>query len=305
MVFDRSLCNIPAGTVMDENFVRCKGDVIISDKSYISRNLITEGRVFLGESIEMEGDIVSIGEVRVDKGTRILGNITGDNDIFIGERCRIAGELVVGKNLEIGEDVEIDPKAIDSKGRINIRNPISVIVYILLYLLELLRKNDSKEVENFFKELEEGDEENFLISQDFTYIPKGSRITKNKIIIPGDMKISARCQVVGDLEIGGSLDIGEEVQVFGEIRTKGDIYLGENVVINGSIRSEGRIDIHHSARLAGDLKGTWIETTSDTIIDGTLKGDEGIRILTESGTAVEEKMERYQKGMDDLEGIMD
>lgn len=305
MVFDRSRCHIPAETVLDENSVRCKGDVIISDRSSFSRNLITEGRVFLGESIEMEGDIVSIGEIRIDKSSRILGNVTGDNDIFIGERCKIAGELVVGKNLEIGEGVEIDPEAIDSKGRVNIKNPISVIVYILLYLLELLRRNDSKEVENFFKELEEGEEENFLVSQDFTYIPKASRITRNGFRIPGDMKISAKCQVVGDLDVGGALDIGEEVQVIGDINAKGDLYLGENVVINGNIRSEGRIDIHHSARLTGNLKGMWITTTSDTIIDGTLKGEVGIRILTESGTAVEEKMERFERGVDDLEGIVD
>jgi predicted acyltransferase (DUF342 family) len=305
MVFDRSLCHIPAGTVLDENNVRSKGDVIVSDRSQIERNLITEGRIFLGESVVMEGDIVSIGEIRIDKGGRILGNITGDQDIFIGERCKIAGELVVGKNLEIGEGVEIDPQAIDSKGRVNIKNPISVIVYILIYLLELLRRNDSKEVENFFKELEEGDEENFLVSKEFTYLPRGSRITKQGFDIPGDMKIAHGCQVIGDLDVGGSLDIGEEVQVFGDIHTKGDLYLGENTVINGNIRSEGRIDIHHAARLAGNLNGTWISTTSDTLIDGTLKGEDGIRILTESGTAVEEKMERFSQGVDDLHGIVD
>ncbi len=305
MVFDRSLCHIPAETVLDENNIRCRGDVIFSDRSLLHRNLFTEGRIFIGEFVEVEGNVVSIGDIRLDKGTRVQGNVIGDNDIFIGERCIIAGELVVGKNLDIGEGVEVDPNAIDSKGRINIRNPISVIVYILLYLLELLKRNDSQEVDEFFKELEAGEEENFLINQEFTYFPRGSKITKSSFHVPGDMKISPKCQVVGDVNVTGSLDIGEEVQVFGDVISRGDLYIGENAVINGNIRSEGRIDIHHAARIGGDIKGSWINTTSDTIIDGTLKGDEGIKILSQSGTTVEDRIERFEKGIDNLDGIMD
>jgi predicted acyltransferase (DUF342 family) len=305
MVFDRSLCHIPADTVLDENNIRCKGDVIMSDRSVVHRNLITEGRVFIGEFVDIEGDIVSIGDIRLDKGTKVQGDITGDHDIFLGERCIIAGELVVGKNLDIGEGVEIDPEAIDSKGRINIRNPISVIVYILLYLLELLRRNDSQEVDSFFRELEAGEEENFLINHEFTYFPRGSKISRSRFEVPGDMKISPRCNIVGDLEVTGSLDLDEEVQVIGDIFSKGNLYIGENTVINGNVRSEGRIDIHHAARITGDLKGSWISTTSDTIIDGTLKGEEGIKIITQTGAGVEERIERFEKGLDSLTGIVD
>lgn len=304
MVFDRSLCFIPAETVLEEKTIRCKGDVIISDRSSLSRDLITEGRTFMGEFVEVEGEIISIGDIRLDKGTKINGNVTGDHDIFIGERCIVAGELVVGKNLEIGEGVEIDPSAIDSKGRISIKNPISVIVYILLYILELLKRNDSQEVDNFFKELEDGHEESILISNDFAYFPKGSKITRSNFQIPGDMRISPKCQVVGDLEISGRLDLDEEVQVFGNVFSKGDLFIGENAVINGNIRSDGRVDIHHAARITGDVAGNWISTSSDTIIDGTLKGEEGIKIITESGTAYEEKIQRFEKGVDDIEGLM-
>ena len=305
MVFDRSLCHIPPETVLDENGIRCKGDVIFSDRSSLRRNLITEGRIFMGEFVEVEGDIISIGDIRIDKGTKVQGNITGDSDIFIGERCIIAGELVVGRNLEIGEGVEVDPKAIDSKGRVNIRNPISVIVYILLYILDLIRKNDSQEVENFFKELEDGEEENFLISQEFTYFPRGTKVTRTGFHIPGNMKISSKCQVIGDIEVTGSLDVEEEVQIFGDISSKGDVFIGENTIINGRVKSDGRVDIHHAARITGDVKGSWIFTTSDTIIDGTLKGEEGIRIQSEGSTAIEERLERFEKGVDRFHGLVD
>jgi len=200
--------------------------------------------------------------------------------------------------------VELDPNAIDSRGRINIRNPISVIVYLLLYLLELLRRDDSKEVENFFKEIEEGEEEKILISRNFTYFPRGSTIGSEKIEIPGDMNIGHDCQIVGDLKVGGSLDIESEAQIFGDIDTGSDIFLGENTVINGNIRSLGDIVIHHAARISGDVRARNINTTPDTIIDGTLKGEEGIRINPDGDTGIEDRMERFEKGVDEMEGII-
>ncbi|MFW3145886.1 MAG: hypothetical protein ACMUIE_03645 [Thermoplasmatota archaeon] len=304
MVFDRSLCHIPEGTMIEEKNIRCKGDVIFSDRSQLKRGIMTEGRIFLGEFVEVEGDMASIGDLRIDKGSKVHGSITGDADIFIGERCVIAGEIVVGKNLDIGEGVELDPNGIDSRGRINIRNPISVIVYILLYLFELLRKNDSQEIEAFFKDLEEEGEQSILVSQNFTYFPKSSRITGDSIHIPGDMKVGHGCKIAANLFLDGGLDLESEVQVFGEIESKGDITIGENVVIDGDIWTEGDVNIHHAARITGNIRGRNVTTTPDTIIDGTLKGEEGIKILPEGGSAIEEKISRFEKGMDELDGLV-
>ncbi|MEA3557783.1 MAG: polymer-forming cytoskeletal protein [Candidatus Thermoplasmatota archaeon] len=304
MVFDRSLCHIPEGTVIEEKNIRCKGDVIFSDRSQLKRGIMTEGRVFLGEFMDIEGDIISIGDIRIDKGSRIQGNITGDADIYIGERSIVAGEIIVGNNLDIGEGVDVDPNAIDSKGRINIRNPISVIVYLLLYLLELLRRNDSQEVDNFFKEIEEGGGGNILVGQNFIYFPKGSRVGSHAIKVPGDMRVGHGCQIAADLKLSGGLDLESEVQIFGDIEAEGEIILGENTVINGNIRTEGDVLIHHAARITGNIRGRNITTTPDTIIDGTLKGEEGIRILPEGGSAIEERISRFEKGMDHLDGIM-
>lgn len=304
MVFDRSLCHLPEATVIEEKNVRCKGDVIFADKSQIKRGVMSEGRVFMGEFVELEGDIIAIGDIRIDKGGKIKGDITGDADIYIGERSIIAGEVIVGKNLDIGEGVELDPSAIDSRGRINIRNPISVIVYILLYLLELLRRDDSKEVENFFKELEDGEEDKILVSRNFTYFPRGSSIGPERIEIPGDMNIGPDCQIVGDLKVGGSLDIDGETQIFGDIETASDLFLGENVVINGNIKAFGDITIHHAARISGDVRARNISFTSDTVIDGTLKGEEGIRVKPEGNPEIEERIERFEKGIDGMEGVI-
>jgi len=302
MVFDRNICHIPAGTLVEEKALRSKGDLIISDRCSFARNVITEGRIFIGEYAEIDGDLISIGDIRVDKGTKVNGNITGDNDVYIGERCAIAGELVVGSNMEIGDDVQIDPKSIDSKGRVNIRNPISVLIYILLYLLDLIRRGDEQGVEEFLKDLESGTEEDLLISKEFTYFPRGSRILKDQIWVPGDLSIGPNCHIVGNLETSGGLDIEKETQVFGDISAKGDIYIGEDTVINGNVSSHQDVTIHHAARIVGNITGRSVTTTSDTIIEGTLKGDEGIRIVPDSETQLTDDghvRERLQ-GLGDL-----
>ncbi len=302
MVFDRNICHIPKGTLVEEKTLRGKGDLIISDRCRFSRNVITEGRIFIGEYAEIDGNLIAIGDIRVDKGTRVNGDITGDNDVYIGERCTIAGELVVGANMEIGEGVEIDPKAIESKGHVNIRNPISVLIYIFLYLLDLVRKGDDDGVDDFLKELESGAEEELLISKEFIYFPRGSRILKESIWVPGDLRIGPGCHMVGNIESGGKLEIEKETQVFGDIYAKGDIYLGEDTVINGNVRSYQDITIHHAARISGSLSGRAITTTSDTIIEGTLKGEVGIRIVPENETQVayDADIKEQLKGLGDL-----
>lgn len=302
MVFDRNICHIPKGTIVEEKTLRGKGDLIISDRCVFSRNIITEGRIFIGEHAEIEGNLISIGDIRMDKGTKVNGNITGDHDVYIGERCTIAGELVVGANMEIGEGVQIDPKAIESKGHVNIRNPISVLIYIFLYLLDLVRRGDDDRVEDFLKELESGAEEELLVSREFIYFPRGSRILKDGLWVPGDLRIGPGCHIVGNLEMDGKLDIEKETQVFGDIIAKGSIYLGEDTVINGNVRSYQDITVHHAARISGDLAGRAITTTSDTIIEGTLKGVDGIRIVPENETQVtgEDNISAQLKGLGDL-----
>ncbi len=304
MVFDRSICFLPEDTVLEEKVLRCKNDIIISDRAQFHRGIITEGRLFLGEFVEIRGDLVALGDIRVDKGCRIAGDITGDSDIFLGERSMIKGEVVVGKNLDIGEGVDIDPDTIESRGFINIRNPISVIVYILIYLLELIKRSDSTEVDDFFKELEAGEEDNFLISKNFTYLPKGSKLEEDRLFVAGDIKIGPRSQIVSTIEAEGDIEIGNEAQIFGDILAGKRIYIGENVVINGKISSGSEVVIHHAARIGGDIRSKNIVITPDTIVEGTLRGDEGIKIMPNGDSAIEERILRFEGGMDSMEGFV-
>ena len=304
MVFDRTLCFLPDDSVIGEKSIRCKGDVIVGDRARLSRGIISEGRLFVGEFADLKGDLVAVGDIRIDKGTKVLGDITGDNNIYLGERSSVKGEVVVGRDLDIGERVDIDPKTIESRGLINIRNPISVIIYILLYLLELIKRDDSTEIDRFFKEMETGEGGDFLISNNFTYLPRGTRLDGEMFEVPGGLRIGPRARVVANVVSQGDVDLETEAVLIGDLNAKGKVYIGENVIINGNVLSDIEITVHHAARIDGNLRSKNISITPDTIVEGTLKGSEGIRILMEGEGAVEERISRYEKGVDSLEGVI-
>jgi predicted acyltransferase (DUF342 family) len=289
MVFDRSLCYIPANTLFEEKHIRCKGDIVISDRSIFRRGMITEGRIFVGEFVELRGDIASMGDIRLDKGTRYKGDMTGDGDIVIGERSIVQGNINVGKDLDIGEGVQLDPSTIDSKGFINIRNPISSMIYLLLYLLQMLKTGDSTQIDTLLSDLENDPDETFMIGSSFAFFPRSSTIDGDTIAIPGDVRIGPGSQLVGDIEAQGRVEIERDVQLFGDIKAKGDVYLGENVVINGRIQADGDVTIHHAARIGGDVLGNNVLVTSDTIIEGTMKGISGVQVLTEDKTMIDDE----------------
>jgi predicted acyltransferase (DUF342 family) len=303
MVFDTTVCHIPADTLLEEKNVRCKGDIVIGDRSLFRRGVITEGRVFIGEFAELKGDIVSIGDIRMDRGTRFKGNMTGDSSIFIGERSIVQGEMNVGGDLDIGQGVQIDPSMIDSKGFINIRNPLSMIIYLLLYMLERLKDDDSEEIERFLAELDDDTAaQTYILGSSFAFFPRSCSIDPDTIHVPGDLKIGPGCTIVGDILSDGSVEIERGVQIFGDVRSKGTLYVGENVVINGGVKAGGDVTIHHAARIGGDVSGLNVVVTSDTIIEGVLKGSSGVQVLPE-GTSAIGSDGRAKKGLDIVSAI--
>jgi predicted acyltransferase (DUF342 family) len=303
MVFDTKVCYIPADTILDEKNVRCKGDIVVGDRSTFRRGIITEGRVFVGEFAELRGDIVSIGDVRMDRGTRFKGDLTGDENIYIGERSIIKGEINVGRDLDIGEGVQMDPASIESKGFINIRNPVSMIIYLLLYILDRLREDDSDEIARFLSELEDDSAaETFLIGSNFAFFPGSCHIDPDTLHVPSDLKIGPGCTIVGDIVAEGSVEIERGVQIFGDVTAKGAIYVGEDAVINGLIRSGGDVTIHHAARIGGDVSGHNVVVTADTIVDGVLKGSSGVQVTREDGASLGEGGAQ-RKGLDIVSAI--
>ena len=92
--------------------------------------------------------------------------------------------------------------------------------------------------------------------------------------------------------------------MFGDIIAGNRVFIGENVVINGRISSGSEVVIHHAARIGGDVRSRNIVITPDTIVEGTLRGEEGIKIMPEGNSAIEERLLRFEDGMDAMEGFV-
>ena len=133
MVFDKETLVIPDETVYENNHMHVPGDIILDDRTNVEYNLETDKRIFIGEWVKVNGDMTAEDDIRIDRFSEVQGDIVGGKDIYLGQRVKIAGKLVVGKDLDVGEDVSIE-KGFDAKGWINIRNPIPMLIYFIIYL---------------------------------------------------------------------------------------------------------------------------------------------------------------------------
>ena len=133
MVFDKNTLVIPDETIYEENKLLVNGDIILDDRTNVDYNMQTDKRIFVGEWVKVHGNIFADDDIRIDSYSEIEGDIVGGNDIYLGQRVKIGGKLTVGRDLDVGEDVTIK-KGFDAKGWINIRNPIPLIIYFIIYL---------------------------------------------------------------------------------------------------------------------------------------------------------------------------
>ena len=62
MTFDRKSLVIPDKTRFEEKTIVTKGDVVIGDRCLIQYGIKTDGRIFVGEHVIIDGDIESTGD---------------------------------------------------------------------------------------------------------------------------------------------------------------------------------------------------------------------------------------------------
>ncbi|RLF74927.1 MAG: hypothetical protein DRN42_03770 [Thermoplasmata archaeon] len=232
------------------------------------------------------------------------GDITSDSSVYLGERVKVLGKLVVEGDLEVGEGVVIDPEKVESRGWIEIKNPIPLIIYIFIYLMELLRRGEEGEVERIIQELVV-DEETFLIQGKFLFLPRGGRISSQRLTSPGDVVIGPEAKIVGSVVSGGSVVVNEAAEVFGSIRAEEDVILRKNTVVHGEVEARGEVLIDSAARIQGDVAGRLIRATQDTIVGGKLRAEEGVELIPAESKEIEEKLRRFEIGLDLKEAFLE
>jgi predicted acyltransferase (DUF342 family) len=275
---------IPDRTRMEEHTIVVEGDVIIGNHSEIKYGIISNSAI-LGERVEISGDLISRSDVRVDIWSHISGNIKTDTNAYIGEFVTIDGKLVVKGDLDVGNDVKING-GFEAKGWIVVRNPVPVIVYLYLYISELLRLGKDEEVEKALSEL--FDDEVGAVSINSMIIPNGSKISMDSIRVPSKALIGSGCRLVGNIR-ATSLEMANDTTLYGSIRTIQDIALGKNNIIHGNIVSRGNVYISEKTHVLGEINAQAIRIHESARVDGVMRASGGIVFEREEDKVLSEK----------------
>jgi predicted acyltransferase (DUF342 family) len=279
-----------------------KGDVVIGDRSLLRFGVNTDGRIFVGEHAIIDGNLEATNDVRVDIFSTIGGDIKSGGNVYLGEKAKIKGTLSLKGDLDVGDSVEIE-KGFEAKGWINIRNPVPVVIYIFVYLMQLLKMGRSEEIERILEELEQNEGGTIPISESFLFLPNNSIISVSNSKVEGSLQIGKECKLPGNYDIKGNISVDEKSEILGTLKASGNVYVGKKVKIHGNITSTGRVNITEQVEIFGDVSGEEIFLSKTASIQGTLLGKKGISfqdVLKEQAT---EKVKRFESDVDVVDEV--
>ena len=228
---------VPDNTRIDAKKIIVDGDVIVGNHSSIEYG-IRGDTVIMGEGVTVSGDVVASSDVRIDMWSKLGSRVEVSKNAYLGEFVTIDGKLIVAGDLDVGKEVKIKG-GFEAKGWIVVRNPLPVIIFIFLYIREMMRLGKGEEIEKALEELFEDSEDD----QDI----EGKESSEKVLIIPADTKISPE-----SIEVAGEVVIGSNCFLIGNIRAQA-VEAGKNMTLKGSVYSERKISIGESSTVYGNL----------------------------------------------------
>jgi len=262
---------IPDGTVVEEHDLVTDGDVVVGGQTTIEfgvrgRNVIAGERVRFGGGIEADGDC------RLDMWCDVAGNVLVGEDAYLGERVHVGGQLMVSGDLDIGDDVDIE-EGFEANGWIVIRNPVPTVVFLFIYLAQLLRIGEEEAAEDVWNELTATEERDPLL------VPRSARISDDAWRVSTPATIGAECRLHGNLR-AAELDIGRDTEVFGSLRAKSDISIASGAVVHGDVTTRGgTVNVASGVHVRGDVSCENLELDDDAEIDGAIRARDEVRVV--------------------------
>ena len=302
MVFDRKTLVIPDKTIFKERMISTKGDVVIGDRCLLQFGIKTDGRIFVGEHVITDGNLEASNDVRVDIFSNIGGDVQSGGNVYLGEKVKVNGKLSLKGDLDVGDSVDIE-NGFEAKGWINIRSPIPVVIYIFIYLLQLLRVGHSEEIERILEELEQNDGDTIPISESFLFIPTSSIIGASKSKVDYHLHIGKNCKILGNYDIKGDIYVSDGSDIYGTLNATGNIFCGDKVKIHGNIVSNGNISITGKVHVGGDVSGNMISLSKLATVQGTLLAKNGISFIDASDEVASEKVKRFESNADVVDEV--
>jgi predicted acyltransferase (DUF342 family) len=304
MTFDRKTLVIPEDTKFEEKTIVTKGDVVIGDRCLLQFGIKTSGRIFIGEHVVIDGDIEAEKDIRADTFSRIRGNVKSGGNVYFGEKVTVNGKLSLTGDLDVGDSVEID-QGFEAKGWINIRSPIPVVIYIFIYLMQMMKMGHSEEIDRILSEMEENDGDTIPISETFLFIPNNSMIGVQKSKVDYNLRVGKKSCLLGNYDIKGNAFIEDFSIMHGTLKTTGDIYCGKKTTIHGNISAGGDVKIEDKTKIAGNIDAAKIFLSKNSVVNGELFAKNGISFLKSSKKDAQEKIQRFENETDIVDEVDD
>jgi len=302
MTFDRQTLVIPDGTKFDEHTIIAKGDVIIGDRCLLQFGIKTDGRIFVGEHVIVDGDLEATKDIRADIFSRIGGNVKSGGNVYLGEKVKLGGKLSLMGDLDVADSVEMN-EGFEAKGWINIRSPIPVVIYLFIYLTQLLKMGHSEEIERLLEEMEENDGGTIPISEIFLFIPNNSIIGVQKSRVDCNLRVGRKSCIIGNYDVKGNMFIGDDSVIHGTLKSTEDVFCGKNIRIQGNIDTDGDVRVDENTHIAGNISGGKIYLSKIASVDGMLFAKNGISFVTPVDSDTEKKVRRFESNADILDEV--
>ena len=297
MGFNKRTYIIPDGTKFDGGTIRVEGDAVVGNSCQVDFNISSE-RLFAGERAKINGDIETKSDVRIDLFSTINGNVSCGGDAYIADGTKINGKLSLKGDLDVGDNVEISD-GFEAKGWINIRSPIPMVIYVLLYVLELLKRGHSEEVERILQELEKNDEI-ISISEKYMFLPNSSSIG-NDSAISGGLHVGKNCVITGNHRVRGNVTVESGSTIYGSLKVSGNITLEDGVKVEGNV--EGSAIKVGMCNIAGGIDGKKVEIFRNAEVTGTIKALEGVNFFDAKKKRMKKKVDRFNDRVDIVDEV--
>lgn len=296
MGFDKKTCIIPPGTRFEGGIIQLDGDAVIGNNCGVEQVIEAE-RCFVGERTTV-GSLTAADDVRIDYFSTVNGDVVCGGDAYIGEGCVIDGMLRLRGDLDVGDNVKIRD-GFEAQGWIHIRNPLPMVLYVLLYLLELMKRGHSEEVERILQEYEK-ESAVISIAEQYLFLPHGSTLGDNSSIA-GGLRIRDGCHVTGNFTTKEDIVVEEGSVVAGSLYAQGSVRIGDDVRVEGGITgSTVRVG---AASIAGGIDAGSVRLSPEASIDGKIKAPDGVVFTDGSRQKMAEAVERFEEQVDVVDGV--
>jgi predicted acyltransferase (DUF342 family) len=265
-------CILPDGTELQEHSIKTDRDIVIGEFCQIDYGL-RGADVYVGESSKIREYVWANGDARIGNWCEIGSDVIAKEDAYIGEGVRINGKLEVNGALDIGEKVEIK-EGFEAKGNIEVRNPMPVFMFIIIYLMTLLRIQNEKDLDRILDGIVTDEEDNPEIP---LMIPARSKLNMKLFSVPSTMKIGRKCRLHGNIR-AGSIDVQQDTVIFGSLRAKNRITVVDGVTVHGNVESQSTVYVKKGAHILGNVIARSIVLHEDAKVDGTITAPHGMRI---------------------------